>query len=210
MNVDVLKKQIMLYAGKLREQRLSDRKGDFFAARIDDDTFVCSSVEVAPSELSDNDFVLQSISSPSPEYALPAAILKSRPEVGAVLINAAHYCATAAAMVKKIRPALDDMAQIIGPSVRRAESMDAKQIIKAMKGRNACITSVGAVTTGRTPDEAFTACLVLEKGTRVFVLAQRVGGAKVINPFEAILMHVIYQKKYSKADQNAKMQEIKE
>ena len=210
MNVDVLKKQIILYAGKLSEQRLSAEKGDFFAARVDDDTFVCSSVEVAPAQLTEDDFVVQSLSAPAEEYALPAAILRARPEVGAVLIDAAHYCAVAAEQVKKFRPALDDMAQIIGPNVRRAESRDAKQVIKAMKGRNACITRCGAITTGRTPDEAFTACLVLEKGARVFVLAQKVGGAKVINPAEAILMHVIYQKKYSKADQSAKMQEIKE
>ena len=209
MNVDILKKQIMSYAARLKEQRLSSEPGDLFAAKTGDGYFICTPVDKAPDEVTADDFLTLPIDGAEGKYALIAEIFKAREDVGAVLIDGANYSAAAAAVTKKFRPALDDMAQIVGPGVRRA-SMDAKSIIKAMKGRNACITPEGSITAGRTPDEAFTTALVLEKGARIYVLAKRVGGAKFIGRFDAVLMHLVYRKKYSKVDQTAKMEEVKE
>ena len=209
MNVDILKEQIMLHAARLKEQRLSSEVGDLYAARIDDNKFICTPIDKAPDKVAANEFVELSISDAPTEYALVASIFKARADVGAVLVDAAHYSAIAAKSVKKFRPALDDMAQIVGPSVRRA-SLDSASVIKAMKGRNACITEKGSITAGRTADEAFTTALVLEKGSRIFVLAKKVGGAKLIGRFDAVLMHFVYRKKYSKVDQSAKMNEAKE
>ncbi len=53
---------------------------------------------------------------------------------------------------------------------------------------------------GQTLDDAFVACVVLEKACKAFIEAEFLGGAKTINVFEAHLMHQFYLRKYAKQD----------
>ena len=112
---------------------------------------------------------------------------------------------TVAAARREVPPILDDVAQIIGPSVRVADyalpstNKIVKVTMKALKGRMAALmANHGAICLGRSIDEAFTCCAVLEKGCKAFIEAEFLGGAKSINKFEAALMHQYYLKKYSK------------
>ena len=101
---------------------------------------------------------------------------------------------TVAAAHREVPPILDDMAQIIGPTVRVAEyalpstKKITKKTVKALKGRNAALmANHGAVCVGRD----------LEKACKAFIEAEFLGGAKSINKFEAHLMHQLYIRKYS-------------
>jgi L-fuculose-phosphate aldolase len=112
---------------------------------------------------------------------------------------------TCAAARREVPPVLDDMAQIIGPTVRVADyalpstKKIVKLTVKALKGRNAALmANHGAVCVGRDLDETFVICQVLEKACKAFIEAEFLGGAKHINKFEAWAMHQIYIKKYSK------------
>jgi L-fuculose-phosphate aldolase len=112
---------------------------------------------------------------------------------------------TCAAARREVRAVLDDLAQIVGPSVRVAEyalpstNKIVKATVKALKGRNAALmANHGAVCVGRDLDEAFVVCEVLEKGCKAFIEAEFLGGAKHINKFEAWAMHQVYLLKYSK------------
>ena len=103
------------------------------------------------------------------------------------------------------RPILDDLAQIVGPSVRVADyalpstKKLVRNTIKALKGRNAALlANHGAVCIGRDIEEAILCCQVLEKACKSFIEAEFLGGAKEINRFEAWIMHQYYLKKYSK------------
>lgn len=100
---------------------------------------------------------------------------------------------------------LDDLAQIVGPSVRVADYAlpSTRKIVrvtmKALRGRTAALmANHGAVCLGRDMAEAVTCCEVLEKGCRAFIEASFLGGARGINKFEAALMHQVFLKKYSK------------
>jgi L-fuculose-phosphate aldolase len=115
---------------------------------------------------------------------------------------------TVAAARREVPPILDDMAQIIGPTVRVAPYAlsGTKKIVRvtvrALKGRNAVLmANHGAVCVGRNLDEAFVVCEILEKACKAFIEAEFLGGAKHINKFEAYLMHQYYLRKYSKQDQ---------
>jgi len=82
-------------------------------------------------------------------------------------------------------------------------------VIKTLKGRNACLVKgAGALSLGRTLDEAHTGALVLEKGAKAFMEATVLGGAKKIGLVDGLLMNFVYKKKYSKADQELKMEEL--
>jgi L-fuculose-phosphate aldolase len=147
---------------------------------------------------------------PSSEKELHCEIYRTRKNIRAVIHTHQMNASTVAAAHREVPPILDDMAQIIGPSVRVADYAlpSTKKItmktVKALKGRNAALmANHGAVCIGRNLDEAFVVCQVLEKACKAFIEAEFLGGAKSINKFEAHLMHQIYIRKYSgEADKN--------
>ena len=147
---------------------------------------------------------------PSSEKELHCEIYRTRKNIHAVIHTHQMNASTVAAAHREVPPILDDMAQIIGPSVRVAAyalpstKKITKKTVSALKGRNAALmANHGAVCVGRDLEEAFVVCQVLEKACKAFIEAEFLGGAKSINKFEAHLMHQIYIKKYSgEADKN--------
>jgi L-fuculose-phosphate aldolase len=147
---------------------------------------------------------------PSSEKELHCEIYRTRKNILAVIHTHQMNASTVAAAHRELPPILDDMAQIIGPSVRVAEyalpstKKITKKTVSALKGRNAALmANHGAVCVGRDLEEAFVVCQVLEKACKAFIEAEFLGGAKSINKFEAHLMHQIYIRKYSgEADKN--------
>ncbi len=144
---------------------------------------------------------------PTTEAKLHAKIYQGREDVNAILHVHSMNASTVAAARREVPPILDDMAQIIGPSIRVAEYAipGTKKLVKgtykALKGRNAVLlANHGALCVGRDMDEAFLCAQVLEKACKVFIEAEFLGGAKSIKKFEAWIMHKYYLKKYSKKD----------
>jgi L-fuculose-phosphate aldolase len=142
---------------------------------------------------------------PSSEFKMHAEIFRKRTAINAVIHTHPPSASTVAAARREVPPILDDMAQIIGPTVRVADYARSstrkmnKVALRALKGRMACLlANHGAVCIGRDLDEAFVVSQVLEKACRTFIEAEFVGGAKSIPKVEAYLMHQYYLNKYSK------------
>jgi L-fuculose-phosphate aldolase len=141
---------------------------------------------------------------PSSEGKLHAEIYRTRSEIQAVIHTHQMNASTVAAARREVPPILDDMVQIIGPSVRVADyalpstNKIVRVTVKALRGRMAALmANHGAVCLGRNLDEAFVVCQILEKACKAFIEAEFLGGAKSINRFEAFLMHQVYLRKYS-------------
>ncbi|MCY3412533.1 MAG: class II aldolase/adducin family protein [Candidatus Heimdallarchaeota archaeon] len=142
---------------------------------------------------------------PSSEKKLHAEIYKTRKDINAVVHSHSMNASTVAAARREVPPILDDMAQIIGPSIRVAKyalpstKKIVKETVKALKGRFAALmANHGAIAIGRDLDEAFTVAIIMEKACKAFIEAEFLGGAKEINKFEAHFMHQYYLRKYSK------------
>jgi L-fuculose-phosphate aldolase len=142
---------------------------------------------------------------PSSEFLLHAGIYADRREFRAIIHTHQMNASTCAAARREVPPILDDMVQIIGPSVRVADYAHSatkkivRNTVKALRGRNAALmANHGAVCAGRDLDEAFAVCQVLEKACKAFIEAEFLGGAKSIGRIEAWVMHQAYLKKYSK------------
>ena len=143
---------------------------------------------------------------PSSEKGLHLEVYRRRPEIAAVVHTHSMSASTCAAARREVPPVLDDMAQLLGPTIRVADyalpgtTKMNRGVLRALSGRMAALmASHGAVAIGRSLDEALAACLVLEKACRVFIEAEFLGGAKRLGPVEASLMHQVYLRKYSKA-----------
>jgi len=148
---------------------------------------------------------------PSSEFVLHAEVYKQRKKINAVIHTHQMNASTVAAAHREVPPILDDMAQIIVPSVRVAEyalpgtKKIVRKTVKALRGRNAALmANHGAVCIGRDMEEAFVVCEVLEKACKAFIEAEFLGGAKSIHKFEAHFMHQYYLRKYSKRDRRNK------
>lgn len=142
---------------------------------------------------------------PSSEYRLHAAIYADRPEINAVVHTHQPYASTMAAARRELPPFLDDMVQLIGPSVRVAEyaaSGSNKMVINTLKALDkrfaALLANHGAICIGRDMEEAILVCEVLEKGSQAFIHGELIGGIQMIDKSEALQVRQDYLDKYSK------------
>ncbi len=142
---------------------------------------------------------------PSSERDLHLAVYRDRREVGAVIHVHSPSASTLATARRELPPVLDDLAQLVGPSVRVAPyalpttRKLARVTMRALRGRMAALlANHGAICLGRSLEEAFLCCQVLEKASRCYIEAELMGGATKINRFEAALMHQVFLRKYSK------------
>ena len=164
------------------------------------ETMTCE--DIAQVNLEDGSYVGKK---PSSEKNLHVEIYRMRKDVGAVVHHHAVHSSTVAAARREVPAILDDLAQIVGPSVRVADYAlpSTKKLVRktmaALKGRNAALmANHGAICVGRDLEQAILCCEILEKACRSFIEAEFLGGAKEINRFEAWIMHQYYLKKYSK------------
>lgn len=209
-------RQIVCDAGKrLIENSLVGGTWGNISCRIDDVRMAITPSGMSYETLTPDDIAIVDFSSddatwegrhkPSAEMKLHIAIYRERKNINAVIHSHSMNASTVAVARREVPPILDDMVQIIGPTIRVAEYAlpSTKKIVKktmaALKGRNAALmANHGAVCIGQSMEEAFTCTFVLEKTCKAFIEAEFLGGAKTINMFEAHLMRQYYLRKYGK------------
>ncbi len=207
-----IRQQIIEGGLRLVKERLVARTWGNISIRVDETHMLITPSGRSYEDLTPEDIVLVNYHTskhegpikPSSEKELHCEIYRTRKKIHAVIHTHQMNASTVAAAHREVPPILDDMAQIIGPSVRVAEyalpstKKITKKTVSALKGRNAALmANHGAVCVGRDLEEAFVVCQVLEKACKAFIEAEFLGGAKSINKFEAHLMHQIYIRKYS-------------
>lgn len=197
--------QIILdYAQLVAKENITHEDDDFISYRVDENSMLINKENTFLDKLTKDDIVEVKFSDESmiDEFALHKDIYQANPEINAIIHTHPVNATLAADAGKPIPAILDDMAQILGPTVKVAKDTNISSVKKAMRRRSAClINKDGMISTGRSMNEAFTGCMVLDKTTTCYVESIAFGGAKNINIIEAILMHVIYKKKYSAANQ---------
>lgn len=209
-----IERELLVNAGlRLLHEGLVSRTWGNISIKVNDSEMLVTPSGKFYDEVTPNDMVLVNFKTneykseikPSSEFKMHSGIYNDRKDVNAIIHTHQMNASTCAAARREVPPVLDDLAQIIGPSVRVAEyalpstNKIVKATVKALKGRNAALmANHGAVCVGRDIDEAFVVCQVLEKGCKAFIEAEFLGGAKHINKFEAWAMHQFYLRKYSK------------
>jgi L-fuculose-phosphate aldolase len=211
-DIDTIKQQIVDAGKRLLAEKLVSRTWGNVSIRVDETYMLITPSGRPYEELTINEIVLVNYRTskyegeikPSSEKELHCEIYRTRKEINAVIHTHQMNASTVAAARREVPPILDDMAQIIGPSVRVADYAlpSTKKIVtktvKALVGRMAALmANHGAVCIGRNLEEAFVVTEVLEKACKAFIEAEFLGGAKSINKVEAWMMHQFYLKKYS-------------
>lgn len=136
-----------------------------------------------------------------PEAQLHRAVYRARKDIQVILHSQSPAAIGVSASVKKLRPQLDDFAQIIGVNLRRAAYTggNAAAVVKALKRRHAVLLqNEGALCCGKNESDARAVEMILEKGCQTHLGSLLFGDANYIKYWECLLMRFIYLTKYSK------------
>ncbi|MBE0467539.1 MAG: class II aldolase/adducin family protein, partial [Candidatus Desulforudis sp.] len=147
--------------------------------------------------------VLDGERKPSTELALHLSVYQARPDVLYVIHTHSPYASAMAALRMPIPPLLEDMAGMIGGAVPVAEYAQAgsrtlaKATAQALETVNAVLlANHGVVGVGRTVEEAFQICQLVEKSAQVYILARSVGNPVVLSDEEVARLRKSYQTSY--------------
>lgn len=119
---------------------------------------------------------------PSTETPLHAAIYRARPDVASIVHTHSPHAAVFAVNRMEIPPLLEEMAQVVGGSVRVApyaapgsEELAAGAVAALDDRAAVLLANHGLVGVGRTLPGALTVCQVVEKAAQVFLWAKLSG-----------------------------------
>ncbi len=129
---------------------------------------------------------------PSIEAALHIGIYRARENINAVIHTHSVFASAISVAGLDIPAILDDQAAFLGGEIKLARYTPAggreqvADILAALEDRNAVLLpNHGAVGTGRTVGDAFTACELIEKTARIYSIALAIGKVNLL-PAEAL------------------------
>lgn len=133
------------------------------------------------------------------------AVYKKRADVNFIRHTKDENVVAVSSTGKKMKPLLDDFAQLVGPVVKNAvfnpsnTLKTSRKVAKALGKNNAVLLKDnGALCVAASQYDAGAVEMVMEKGCKTAVGASLYGDAKAISPIETRLMRFVYLKKYSK------------
>lgn len=138
------------------------------------------------------------------EAAVHMSVYKSRKDVNYVIHSDLPEIYAMSINGKKLKPLLDDFAQIAGATVKAVAYKDSNRVVKkvgkALKGgRNAVLLKDnGALCCGKDKYNAEATEMVVDKNCKAYIGSELFGKTEPIKPLEAKLMNIVYRFKYSK------------
>lgn len=133
------------------------------------------------------------------ETGLYRTIYQRNPGINAIIFKATPELQVLAAAGVRLKPLLDDFAQIIGLEVRTFERQDQDGVAEALrKSAAVLLKNTGALCCGANEDDATAVAMILQKNAKALIGAALFGKVRPINRFESMLMRYVYLKKYAK------------
>ncbi len=104
----------------------------------------------------------------------------------------------------RLKPLLDDFAQLVGPSALCSASLDANSVEKALRGRyGVLLPGAGAICCAANEADLQALHIVMEKNAMTQIGAWLFGGGKALSGFDSRLMNFVYKKSYAKKAKEA-------
>lgn len=199
MDINTAKEALLKRSNAFRE-RYFTAYGQL-VLRVNEETYISSRENLRLSKLTEKDFDLFDINTGD-----IGRIFSSRDDINAIVF----ICTEAAVRFSKenqiMRPALDDLAQIIGPDVTVCPDGTARTLLKALRNRRGCfIQGSGIIAVGDTIEEAIAGARILEKSTEAEIYSGKLNGLQYLDPTTAQELHKYYDGSYSKVNQKEKV-----
>lgn len=140
---------------------------------------------------------------PSSETPLHAAIYKARPDVNGIIHTHSPFASVFAVNRSEIPPVLEEMAQLLGGGIKVAPyampgSRElAEHVVSSLGDQKAVLlANHGVIGIGRSLDEAFLVCQVVEKAAQVFLWAKLIGEPYILNEAEVNKLQQAFKNNY--------------
>ncbi|MCL2107651.1 MAG: class II aldolase/adducin family protein [Oscillospiraceae bacterium] len=179
----------------------SFRSGDAFCMKPEDGEGAVVDVSLPTGEIFEADEAVEYPDS----LELHRVIYQKNKRINAIVHSRQPEIVWASQAGKKLKPYLDDFAQIAGINLRVARFNPLNQlesavaVNKLLRRREAVLLEDnGALCVGVNEDEARAVEMVVEKNSATSLAADLFEKVKTINVVESALMRFIYKKKYSK------------
>ncbi len=176
----------------------SERDGTVFNISVIDGDGSITRIDIESGDIIAGDGCNESIE-------LHRAVYKKREDVNYISHTKDPYVVACSKMGKKMRPLIDDFAQIVGVNVKSAKYdpnnslATANKVVKKLKGRNAVLLeNNGALCVAGSEFDAGAIEFITNKGAKIQISAKMFGKVEPINPVETRLMRLVYKLKYSK------------
>ncbi len=176
----------------------SERDGTVFNISLIDGDGSITRIDIESGDIIAGDGCNESIE-------LHRAVYKKRDDINYITHTKDPYVVACSKMGKKMRPLIDDFAQIVGVNVKGAKYdpnnslATAKKVVKKLKGRNAVLLeNNGALCVAGSEFDAGAIEFITNKGAKIQISAKMFGKVEPINPVETRLMRLVYKLKYSK------------
>lgn len=148
---------------------------------------------------------LEGTKKPSTELSTHIAIYNKRNDVKAIIHTHSVYATAFAAARKNIPSVTEDAAMILVGEIHCAKYAFpgseelATNVLEVLFNQNAVLlANHGAIGMGRTLEEAYLVCKILEKSARVYLLSMQVGIPKPLAIEEVEKLHNEFLNNYSK------------
>lgn len=199
MDINTAKEALLKRSNAFRE-RYFTAYGQL-VLRVNEETYISSRENLRLSKLTEKDFELFDINTGD-----IGRIFSSRNDINAIVF----ICTEAAVRFSKenqiMRPALDDLAQIIGPDVTVCPDGTARTLLKALRNRRGCfIQGSGIIAVGETIEEAIAGARILEKSAEAEIYSGKLNGLRYLDPAAAQELHKYYDGSYSKVNQKERV-----
>jgi len=146
---------------------------------------------------------------PSIETPLHIGIYQARENVNAIIHTHSVYASAASVAGLEIPPIMEDQVAYLGGPIKLAgytasgTRAQLTAIIKALGDRNgALMANHGAVGTGRSMRDAFTACETIEKTARIYFLALSAGKVNQLSAAAIKKLKALYNKRQNPNQKN--------
>jgi ribulose-5-phosphate 4-epimerase/fuculose-1-phosphate aldolase len=169
--------------------------------------------EITAADIQIIDFKAQPVEGtlpPSIEANLHIGIYRARPDVNAVMHTHSVYASAVAVAGREIPPILDDQVAFLGGGIKLAghaptgSRAQVENVLAALGERSAVLLpNHGAVATGRTLRDAFTAGELIEKTARIYLLALEAGNVNPLPPDSLSELKSVYRKLQDTGEQKA-------
>ncbi len=174
----------------------SERTKEGFQIKIDEKTF-----HVSLNRLVDISAIDQTLYE---EAILHNEIYNQYKEINYIIHSETSGITAVSCAGIKVRPLLDDFAQIAGTSVKTVDALAPIVSDALKKSSTVFLKNQGALCCGSTREDAHAVSIVTEKNSNALISAALFGKVKYINHLECLLMRLVYLKKYSKQAINNK------
>ena len=160
---------------------------------------------LTPEDIVVTDFEIEPLEGalpPSSESLLHARVYQRRPDVHAIVHTHSTYSSVLAVSGIDLPPVIDEVVVYVGGSIRVSQygfpgSPElADNVCDALSNNKAAfIANHGAVTVGKTLEEALSICLLVERACHIYIMARSLGQVTPIPPEFAQAETAIYKMK---------------